>query len=93
LVREALDISRRVLGPENPVTAASVYNLGVIAAHRGNRTEALSLLRQALDEGLLPSDALGMEKDPDLKPLHGDPQFDALVAYAKERVAAAQEPK
>ena len=37
------------------------------------------------------SDALGMEKDPDLKSLHGDLQFDALVAYAKERVAAAQE--
>lgn len=40
-----------------------------------------------------PSGALGMEKDPDLKSLQGDPRFVALVAYAKERVAAAQEPK
>jgi eukaryotic-like serine/threonine-protein kinase len=93
LDREALDISRRVLGPEQPLTAASVYNLGCIAARRGNRTEALSFLRQALDHGLFPSDALGMEEDPDLKSLHGDPRFDALVAYAKERAAAGQKPK
>jgi tetratricopeptide (TPR) repeat protein len=93
LDRETLDIQRRVLGPEHPLTAASVYNLGVIAAYRGNRTEALSFLRQALDHGLFPSDALGMEKDPDLKSLHGDSRFDALVAYAKERAAAAQKPK
>src|SRR5229473_4461998 len=88
LEREALDISRRVLGAEHPQTAASIYNLGVIAANRGNRTEALSLLHQALDHGLLLIRALGMENDPDLKSLHGDPRFDALVVYAKQRAAA-----
>jgi len=88
LEREALDISRRVLGAEHPQTAASIYNLGVIAANRGNRTEALSLLRQALDHGLLPTGALGMEKDPGLKSLQGDPRFDTLVVYAKQRAAA-----
>jgi hypothetical protein len=92
LHRATLDILRRVLGPEHPTTAADAYNLGVIAACRGNRTEALSLLRQALDHGLFPTGALGMEKDSDLKSLHGDPRFDTLVAYAKER-AAAQTPK
>jgi hypothetical protein len=35
-----------------------------------------------------PADILSIEKDPDLKSLHGDPRFDALVAHAKERVAA-----
>ena len=93
LEREALDTERRVLGPEHPQTAASIYNLGVIAAYRGNRTEALSLLRRALDHGLLPTGALGIEKDPGLKSLHGDPHFDALVVYAKQRAAAAQKPK
>jgi hypothetical protein len=29
-----------------------------------------------------------MEKDPDLKSLHGDPRFSALVAHAKERADA-----
>ncbi len=94
LYRETLDIRRRVLGPEHPDTARTAYTLGSIAAHRGNPTEALSLLRQALDHGLSPSAALGMEKDPDLKSLHGDPRFTALVAHAKEvaqsKNAAAQ---
>src|SRR5216684_1023813 len=88
LEREALDISRRVLGAEHPQTAASIYNLGVIAANKGNRTEGLSLWREALDHGLLLIRALGMENDPDLKSLHGDPRFDALVVYAKQRAAA-----
>jgi eukaryotic-like serine/threonine-protein kinase len=94
LLREELDIKRRVLGPDNPSTAATVYNLGCVAARRGNRTEALSFLRQAIDHGLSPTGELGMEKDDDLKSLHGDPRFDALVADAKERAqsktAAAQ---
>lgn len=88
LEREALDITRRVLGPEHPQTAASIYDLGVIAAKRGNRSEALSLLRQALHHGLLPTAALGMEKDPGLASLRGDPRFVTLVAYAKKRAAA-----
>jgi hypothetical protein len=50
-------------------------------------------LRQALDHGLFPTGALGMEKDLGLKSLHGDPRFVALVAYAKERAAAAVKPK
>jgi serine/threonine protein kinase len=93
LQRETLDVERRVLGPEHPKTSAGVYNLGVIAAYRGNRTEALSLLRQALDHGLFLTGALGMEKDPGLKSLHGEARFGALVAYAKEKAAAAQKPK
>jgi hypothetical protein len=36
---------------------------------------------------------LGIENDPDLKPLHGDPRFDALVAHAKARATAARKPK
>jgi hypothetical protein len=33
-----------------------------------------------------------MEKNPNLKSLHGDPRFDALVADAKEKAAVAQKP-
>ena len=92
LLRETLDIKRRVLGPDNPSTAATVYNLGCVAARRGNRTEALSFLRQAIDHGLSPTGALGMEKDNDLKSLHGDSRFVALVAYAKKHAAAGPKP-
>lgn len=93
LIRETLDIRRRVRGPEIPETAEATYNLGRMAPLQGSHTEALSLLRQALDHGLKPADALDMEKNPRLKSLHGAPGFDALVADAKQRVAAAQKPK
>jgi len=35
---------------------------------------------------------LDLDENPDLKSLHGDPRFAALVADAKERAAAAQKP-
>ena len=88
LLRETRDRMRRVYGPESPYTASSTYNLACVAARRHYRDEALSLLREAADHGLAPSEALGMEKDPDLKSLHGDPRFSALVAHAKESAGA-----
>ncbi len=93
LDRETLNIQRRVLGAEHPETAMSTYNFGCIVALRGRRDEALSLLQDAVDHGLSPDGDLGIDKDPDLKSLHGDPRFDALVAHAKEKAAASQKPK
>jgi len=46
-------------------------------------------LQEAVDHGLSPNQALHMEKDDNLKFLHGDPRFDTLVAHAKERAAPA----
>ena len=93
LDRATLVIRRRVIGPEHPDTAASTYNLGCIAALRRQRDEALALVREAVDHGLESSVDLGIDKEPDLKSLHGDPRFDALVAHAKEKAAAAQKSK
>ena len=84
LEREVFDIRRRVLGPEDSSTAASLYNLGCFAARRGSKEEALALVREAVDHGLDSNNDLGIDKDDDLKSLHGDPRFDALVAHAKE---------
>jgi eukaryotic-like serine/threonine-protein kinase len=92
LLRSILPIERRVLGPEHPYTAASVYGLGSIAARQGHRDEAFLLLRQAIDHGLYPVGDLHIEEDPDLKSLHSDPRFAALVNHAKERAAAVQKP-
>jgi len=92
LNREALEIRRRVFGPDHPITASSVYNLACLAALTGRQDEAMSLLSQAVDHGLSPHYDSGISKDTDLKSLHGDPRFDALVAHAKERAAAAQKP-
>jgi pentatricopeptide repeat protein len=90
LEEETLNIQRRVLGPNHPDTAMSLYNLGGTALHKGNPDEALSLLREALDHGLAPNIALQLEKDPDFELLHQDPRFARLVAHAKERAAAVQ---
>ena len=86
--RDLLDLERRVLGPDRPETAETTYSLASMKAKQGQTEEALSLLRQAIDHGLLPREALGIGEDPELKALHGDSQFDALVAHAKERAAA-----
>jgi len=93
MLNQVLAIQIRVLGPDSDSAAASKYNLGSIALHRGRREEALSRLRDAVDHGLPPDLDLGIATDADLKPLHGDPRFDALVAHAKERAATAQKPK
>jgi len=90
LHRETLEVRRRLLGPEHPETASSTYNLACVEARRGNRDGALELLRQAVDHGLDPAMDIAIDNDLDLKSLHSDPRFDALVAHARERAAAAQ---
>jgi eukaryotic-like serine/threonine-protein kinase len=90
LQRDTIDIQRRVLGSEHPDTGDAVYTLGVIEEHEGKRDEALNLLRQAIEHGLPPEEGLDMETDPDLKSLHGDPRFTALVVETKKRAAAVR---
>ena len=89
--REVLAIQRRVLGPEHMDTAASTYNLALVEVHSHKTSEALLLLREAVEHGLSPGDCLGMDKDPYLKPLYGDPRFQEIVAEAKHHAAAAQQ--
>ena len=90
LLKEAQGIQLRVLGPDSPDAAISTYNLGSIEAHLGHRDAAFAFLRQAVDHGLPAEDEVAMDADPDLKALHGDPRFIALVAHAKERSRAVQ---
>jgi serine/threonine protein kinase/tetratricopeptide (TPR) repeat protein len=92
LLRQAVDIQRRVLGPDGPGIALSTYNLACLAALQGRQDQALSLLRDAVDHGAPAFVDSFIDKDNDLKSLRGDPRFAALVAHAKERVAAAQKP-
>lgn len=93
LEREALETRRRLLGPEHPDVALSSYNLAIVEESIGKRAEALKLLGDAVDHGLSPANALGIEKDPDLKTLHGDARFAALVAHARDHAAAARQGK
>jgi eukaryotic-like serine/threonine-protein kinase len=92
VLKQVLEIQRHIFGPESRYTAVSTYNLACVAARRGRRDEALSLLREAVDHGLGQDTESAMAIDPDLKSLHGDPRFAALVAHAKEGAAAARKP-
>jgi non-specific serine/threonine protein kinase/serine/threonine-protein kinase len=89
LLQDTIGVQRRVLGPDNPNTAASLYNLAIVKAHEGDRAEAFRLLLEAVTHGLSPSDSLGLEKDPDLTSLHGDAWFDAVVADARNRARSS----
>lgn len=90
--REALAIGRRVLGEKDPLVGIALYNLGAMAGINGRADEGIDLLFEAIDAGLPPDAAANMERDPDLKPLHADRRFPALVARAKEAASARQKP-
>jgi hypothetical protein len=91
-LRQLLELERRVLGPDQPETAVTLYNLASEVAKKGNSDESLSLLRQSIDHGLLPQYAEAIGTDPDLSALHNKPGFTALIAYAKQHSAARKAP-
>jgi non-specific serine/threonine protein kinase/serine/threonine-protein kinase len=66
----------------------SMYNLGCLAALRGDRKLALDWLGQAVGHGWRGAD--GMAEDSDLKSLRGDPRFEALVARTREDAARSK---
>jgi eukaryotic-like serine/threonine-protein kinase len=91
LSRETLAIQRRVLGPNHPSTAFSTLSVGTALAAQGKRAQAISLIQDALDHGLALSVAIHIADDEDLKPLHGDPTFEAILASIRDRAKAAQQ--
>jgi tetratricopeptide (TPR) repeat protein len=65
--------------------ASSWYDLACMSAKAGRHDKALEYLSHAVDSGFgLPE---WIASDADLKPLHGDPRFDALVAKARQTAA------
>jgi hypothetical protein len=88
---EALELRRRILRAGHPDIALAAYALAGMEALEGRREESLKLLHDALDHNLPPHETLELETEPDFKPLHGDPRFEALVAHAKQ--VSAQKPK
>jgi serine/threonine-protein kinase len=83
LLQETLDVHARVLGGTHQNTLLLIYNLGCFTALQGKREEALGHLRDAVERGFIPYPDQ-MDKDPDLASLLGDPEFEKLVAAAKE---------
>jgi non-specific serine/threonine protein kinase/serine/threonine-protein kinase len=85
--REALEGRRRALGIGHPDTAATAYDLACVLALDGKRDDAFVNLKFALDHALSAETRQNLEKDEDLKSLHGDPRFNALVATAQKSAA------
>ena len=85
---DLLDLERRLIGPDSPEAAETTYSLSTVKAKQGKTDEALSLLSQAIDHGMLPREALKLGEDPELKALHNDPRFEALVIRMQRQVAS-----
>ncbi len=88
LYREA--IQGAVKSNQPFLIAPAWFNFACGAVFAGHRDEAFEYLGHAVDYGY---HAENMAGDVDLKPLHGDPRFDALVARAKAKAAEAQKQK
>jgi eukaryotic-like serine/threonine-protein kinase len=83
LYRKVVETQKRVLGPNHPVTATSKYDLACNAALQGKRDEAIAILRDAVEHGLIAAQIAEIAGDSDFKSLRGDPRFEALVDKAR----------
>jgi pentatricopeptide repeat protein len=83
LFREALQAAEKSNLPT--IAANTWYDFACGAALAGRHSEALEYLRQAIDHGLTNPDSI--PADPDLKSLHSDPGFNALVTKARKASA------
>lgn len=93
LQSETFDLRRRLYGTDHPDTAVSAYDLACIEAHMGQSGRALALLRQAVDHGLDRPTSLGLETDADLRALHGEAGFNALISHVHERFSSSRTPR
>ena len=90
LFRETADIQSRVLGPTHSDTLDTLYGLACVLATDHKPSEAFTVLRQAVENGFPPpNEHVNIESDEELKSLHGDPRFAAIVAQALARATSA----
>jgi serine/threonine protein kinase/Tfp pilus assembly protein PilF len=71
-----------------PNEATVLYNAACTFANLGKRAESIDALQKAWNAGF--KDADWTRRDPDLAPLHGDPEFERLYPAAKEEDGKAQ---
>jgi len=88
LEKATAESRRRILGPNPRLSAVAMYDYACAHARAGKNDQALALLRESLDHGFSPTQALIMINDRDLEGLHGDPRFAALVEEVQKRAAA-----
>lgn len=90
-LEDLLQTERRVFAPDQGETAATEYDLASIFLLKGQKEQALSMLRQSVDGGLAPRIALALPTDPLFISVRKDPRFTAIVAQAQKQ-AGPQKP-
>jgi non-specific serine/threonine protein kinase/serine/threonine-protein kinase len=84
LFRDVIDTAEKT---NQPATEAEAwYNFGCAEAARGLTDDAFADLDRAIENGRISPGELSA--DPELKSLHSDPRFDALVAKARATAGA-----
>jgi eukaryotic-like serine/threonine-protein kinase len=81
------DVIDKAENSNQPATVAEAwYNFACAEAARGRADDAFADLNRAIEQGRIsPGEISG---DPELKSLHGDPRFDAIVAKAQATSSA-----
>ena len=74
----------------DPADAGVRYNVGCLYALEGRHDEAIVCLTECVRLGF--GNSPWIARDPDLASLHGDPQFDDLIASLEAPVASAGKP-
>jgi serine/threonine protein kinase/Tfp pilus assembly protein PilF len=85
LHERALAIRQKHLRPDHPRIAESYYNLACVTALQGDRKQAIDYLRESIRRGFANPVIF---TDSDLSSLHGDPEFEALIAEMKRRLGS-----
>jgi tetratricopeptide (TPR) repeat protein len=92
LLEQTRTTATRVLGADSSQATMATYNLACLALRRGQPNEALRLLRDALDHKLPHWIVAGMNQDPDLAALRGDPRFKAMISAVSAGTPAKPAP-
>jgi len=90
VAQQVQETNRHVRGERDPVTAAATYTLARINARQRRADAAFSLLQESIDTGLAPNLNGQIDRDPDLRSLHGDARWSTLLANASQHASAAQ---
>src|SRR4029453_717469 len=83
LLRETYETATKALGSGSTFAVYAAYNLAATFALQDRRPEALQWVETTLSFD--PTESAMMEKDPDLANLHNEPEFQKLIAAAREK--------
>jgi serine/threonine protein kinase/tetratricopeptide (TPR) repeat protein len=85
--KRALEIREKNLRHDHPRIIESYYNLACVSALLGETDEAIEFLRESIRRGFAYDVIFD---DPDLAPLHGNPDFESLLEIVRNRLRGSE---